>query len=63
MFDRIEIDLPYDRDIRALYVRNKNLLCPNVSAYPDAKVIVLWDIKRYEALPEQDEKTQERGRK
>lgn len=50
MFKRIYTDLPYDRDVRLVYDMETNVLCTNVSADPNAKVIVLWDAERYEAL-------------
>ena len=60
MFKRIDTALPYDRDVRKIYLTRSKVLITNVSAAPNAKIIVLFDREIYKALPEQ-ESTQERG--
>lgn len=60
MFKRIDTDLPYDRDVRKIYLTRSKVLISNVSAAPNAKIIVLFDSEIYKALQEQGE-TKERG--
>ena len=46
MLAKISIALPEDTNIRALYLPDRRLLCVNECAAPDAKLIVIWRIRR-----------------